>query len=168
MAANSNDDPQSEFFLAAQEFARALGVDVEVLLAQYLQEATDTAAADPDCLKSTEIQLFLQDGVLAADRIAHIENCMACTAMAETIVPEGSILRTTFPAPSFRPKRGCSGTRAPGCSPACRSTGALFFRASRDGFRMSLSSTTSTCRSKAVKFAHCSGQKVRARRSSCA
>ncbi|MBD9497754.1 ABC transporter ATP-binding protein [Ensifer sp. ENS01] len=92
MAANSNDDPQSEFFLAAQEFARALGVDVEVLLAQYLQEATDTAAADPDCLKSTEIQLFLQDGVLAADRIAHIENCMACTAMAETIVPEGSNL----------------------------------------------------------------------------
>ncbi|MGH0216433.1 ABC transporter ATP-binding protein [Sinorhizobium meliloti] len=92
MAANSNDDPQSGFFLAAQEFARALGVDVEVFLAQYLQQATDMAAADPDCLKSTEIQLLLQEGVLATDRIAHIENCMACTAMAETIVPEGSNL----------------------------------------------------------------------------
>jgi ABC-type glutathione transport system ATPase component len=92
MAANSNDDPQSEFFLAAQEFARALGVDLESFLAQYLQQATDMAAADPDCLKSTEIQLLLQEGILATDRIAHIENCMACTAMAETIVPEGSNL----------------------------------------------------------------------------
>jgi hypothetical protein len=75
------------FMLAAEQRARQVGVTADVILQQDLVKLNSSEYPGPDCLQPEEVEHFVLTGSLAADRMRHVEDCVACATLLELATP---------------------------------------------------------------------------------
>ena len=82
------------FLAAARVMAAESGINVNDWLERHRREVLKAENMAEGCIKSSEVQVLVQERMLPAERLIHIENCPDCLtgryAIAEPMKPRAS------------------------------------------------------------------------------